>query len=68
MQGGLANEVAGPSVTAVATGQTQTSDPALEREAVRIGRHSLTLEELLAIAIVVEAVATTISLYLEVRS
>ena len=75
MQGGLANEVTGqPSVTEVATGQPQAPSPADPREAgglwsddvVRLGNVSLTLEELLAIAIIAQTIMTGVTMVLEV--
>ena len=76
MQGGLANEVGHPSVTEVATGQqpAQATSPADPREAgglwsddvVRLGNVSLTLEELLAIAIIAQTIMTGVTMFLEV--
>ncbi|WP_256299913.1 hypothetical protein [Haloarchaeobius salinus] len=66
MQGGLnsGHNRQGSAYT-VAT-STEPTDPVTNREAVRVGSVSLTMEELLALAVVVNALGTLVVLYMEV--
>ncbi|WP_435332838.1 hypothetical protein [Haloarchaeobius sp. TZWWS8] len=68
MQGGLASGHSGSAyTTATSVSDSTGSQPAVSnREAVRIGGFSLSFEELLALAVLVNATATVITLYLEV--
>ncbi|MFC6953526.1 hypothetical protein [Halorubellus litoreus] len=70
MQGGLNSNTRGSAyatATSVdpATGR-DTGQPVAQREAVRLGSVSLTMEELLAIAVIANALGTMVALYLEV--
>jgi hypothetical protein len=78
MQGGLAQDVYdGPTVTEVATGQQQPRAQAQvePREAgelwsdniVRLGRFSLTIEELHAIAIIAQVIMAGITMFMEMK-
>ncbi|WP_435318473.1 hypothetical protein [Haloarchaeobius sp. TZWSO28] len=67
MQGGLSNGHTGMgSAYSAATSVDTPDQPVTNREAVRIGGFSLTFEELLALAVIVNAGATLVTLYLEV--
>ncbi|MFD1645579.1 hypothetical protein [Haloarchaeobius litoreus] len=74
MQGGLNAGSAGMSGSAyaAATGTQPTTTTSTQgssvsdREAIRVGSFSLTMEELLAVAVVVNALGTLTALYMEV--
>jgi hypothetical protein len=66
MQGGLNSGHAGRGSAYTAATSTQPADPVAEREAVRVGSISLTWDELLALAVIVNALGTLAVLYVEV--
>lgn len=69
MRGGLNNNPREGAAYATATSTTPATSPdqtVTDREALRIAGVSLTMEELLAFAVLVNAVGTLAALYLEV--